>query len=150
LLKATGSDSRHEKLGNGLTTTAADRVVDPPLPVQVMLYVVLTVGATERDPEAADGEKPVPRQEVALVDDHESLDDAPGAMPSGLALKMSVGAFGDGAATALCTTHPVRSSSKATCHHVNELLVGPPMITPWLPGASEPTERVFGDGVGDA
>ena len=46
-----------------------------------MLYVVLTVGETETDPEAPDGEKPAPLQEVALVDDHESVEEAPGAMP---------------------------------------------------------------------
>ena len=35
------------KLGVGFTITGDDRAVDPPLPVQVMLYVVLTVGETE-------------------------------------------------------------------------------------------------------
>ena len=63
-----------------------------------MLYVVLTVGETERDPEAPDGEKPTPVQEVALVDDHDSVDEAPGAMPPGLALNESVGAVGDASA----------------------------------------------------
>ena len=67
------------KLGTGFTVTGANRVVDPPLPVQVMLYVVLTVGETARDPETPNGEKPVPLQEVALVDDHDSVDEAPGA-----------------------------------------------------------------------
>jgi len=51
--------------------TAADSAVDPPLPVQVMLYVALTVGETKEDPEVPDGEKPVPLQEVALVEDHD-------------------------------------------------------------------------------
>ena len=97
-LKATGSDWFQEKVGTGFTITAADRVVDPPLPVQVMLYVVLTVGETETDPEAPDGEKPTPLQEVALVDDQESVDEAPGAMPGGFALSVSVGTVGDTAA----------------------------------------------------
>jgi hypothetical protein len=47
--------------------------------VQVTLYVVLTVGETARDPETPDGEKPTPLHEVALVDDHDSVDEAPGA-----------------------------------------------------------------------
>jgi hypothetical protein len=98
LLKVTGSDCFHEKVGAGFTITGSDRVVDPPLPVQVMLYVVLTVGETEADPETPDEEKPTPLQEVALVDDHVSVDEAPGAMPTGLALNKSVGAFGDAGA----------------------------------------------------
>ena len=117
-LKATGSDFVQEKAGGGFTITGAVRVVDPPLPVQVMLYVVLTVGETERDPEAPDGEKPAPLQDVALVDDQESVEEAPGAMYAGLALNVRVGALGDAGATTLCAIHPVRLSSKATFHHV--------------------------------
>jgi hypothetical protein len=59
-----------------------------------MVYVVFTVGETRRDPEAPDGEKPVPLQEVALVDDHVSVDEAPAATLGGFALNESVGAFG--------------------------------------------------------
>jgi hypothetical protein len=102
-----------------------------------MLYVVLTVGETERDPETPDGEKPTPLQLVALVDDHVSVDEAPGATPTGLALSKSVGADGDTAARPLAyvgplwKVQPVRSSLKATCHHVKKLaLAGPPMTTP--------------------
>ena len=95
----TGSDFLQEKAGSGLTITGVVRVVDPPLPVQVTLYVVLTVGETVRDPEAPDGENPAPSQEVALVDDQDSVDEAPGAMYAGFALNMSVGAVGDAAAT---------------------------------------------------
>src|SRR5271165_3454666 len=84
--KVTGSDFVQEKPGAGFTITAVLRVVDPPLPVQVMLYVVLAIGETRRDPETPDGEKPVPLQEVAFVEDHDSVDQAPGAMPIGLAL----------------------------------------------------------------
>src|SRR6516162_3953662 len=94
-LKATGSDCRQARLGTGFTITAVDAVVDPPLPVQVMLYVVLTAGETERDPAGPDGGKPAPLQEVALVDDQERVDDAPAAMASGPALNVSIGAVGD-------------------------------------------------------
>jgi hypothetical protein len=81
--------------------TAADSAVDPPLPVQVMLYVALTVGETKEDPEVPDGEKPVPLQEVALVDVHVSVDEAPGATLGGFALNVRVGAVGDTAARLL-------------------------------------------------
>jgi hypothetical protein len=42
----------------------------------------------------------------------------------------------------------VRSSSKATCHHVYPLLAGPPTTMPWLPAASEPIAGVPGVGIG--
>ena len=63
-----------------------------------MLYVVLTVGETKEDPETPDGEKPVPLQEVALVEVHDNVDEAPGATPPGLAWNERVGAVGDAAA----------------------------------------------------
>ncbi len=66
--------------------------------MQVTLYMVSTVGETETDPDTPDGENPVPLQEVALVDDHESVDDSPGAMATGFASKRSVGAAGDAGA----------------------------------------------------
>jgi hypothetical protein len=100
-LKVTGSDRLQEKLGAGFTITGNDRVVDPPLPVQVMPYVVPTVGETERDPETPDGGKPAPLQEVALVDDHDSVDEPPGGTLGGFALNESVGAFGDAEARPL-------------------------------------------------
>ena len=65
------------------------------------MYVVLAVGETETDPETPVGEKPVPLQAVALVDDHESVDEAPEAMDPGLAPIISVGAVGDTAARPL-------------------------------------------------
>jgi hypothetical protein len=80
-LNVTGSDFVQETSGGGFTITDVLRAVVPPLPAQVMLYVVLAVGETRRDPETPDGEKPVPLQEVALVEDHDSVDKAPGAMP---------------------------------------------------------------------
>ena len=60
-----------------------------------MLYVVLTVGETKEDPEAPDGEKPVPLQEVALVDVHVSVDEAPGATLGPPAPNESSGAPGE-------------------------------------------------------
>jgi hypothetical protein len=62
---------------------------------------VLTVGETESNPETPDGEKPTPLQEVALVDDHESVDELPGAMYRGFALNETIGAVGDAAARPL-------------------------------------------------
>ena len=97
-MNVTGSDFVQEKSGAGFTITDVRRVVDPPLPVQVMLYVVLAAGETSRDPETPDGEKPVPLQEVALVEDHDSVDEAPEAMAPGLAWNERVGAPGDAAA----------------------------------------------------
>ena len=97
----TGSDWLQEKPGIGFTTTAADRVVDPPPPVQVMAYVVLTVGETETDPETPVAEKAVPVQAVALVDDHDSVDEAPEAMLAGSAPNESIGAVGEAAARPL-------------------------------------------------
>jgi len=96
--KVTGSDRFQAKSGAGFTITGVVRLVDPPLPVQVMWYVVVTVGETARDPETPDGEKPTPLQEVALVDDHDSVDEAPGATLEGFALNESVGAVGDAGA----------------------------------------------------
>jgi hypothetical protein len=69
--------------------------------VQVMLYVVLTAGETETDPKTPAGEKPVPLQEAAFVDDHVSIDEAPEAIDQGFAPIMRVGAVGDTAARPL-------------------------------------------------
>jgi len=83
--------------GNGFTSRDADRVVDPRTLVQVMLYVVVTLGETETDPDVPNGKKPVPVQASALLDDHESVDEAPGAMLAGFALNESIGAVDDAA-----------------------------------------------------
>ena len=63
--------------------------------------MVVAVGKTERDPEVPDGEKPTPLQEVALVDDHESVDETPGGTLAGFALNETGGAVGDTAVRAL-------------------------------------------------
>jgi hypothetical protein len=60
---------------------------------------VVALGKTEREPETPDGEKPTPLQEVALVDDHESVDETPGGTLAGFALNETGGAVGDTAAT---------------------------------------------------
>jgi hypothetical protein len=62
---------------------------------------VVAVGKTERDPEAPDGLKPDPLQEVALVDDHESVDETPGGTLAGFALNETGGAVGDTSARPL-------------------------------------------------
>ena len=56
---------------------------------------MVAVGKTERDPEAPDAEKPAPLQEVALVDDHESVDETPGGTLAAFALNKTGGAVGD-------------------------------------------------------
>ena len=113
-----------------------------------MVYVLLAVGETETDPETPLGEKPVPLQAVALVDDHKSVDEAPEAMLGGFAPNVSVGAVGDTAARPVWMVHPVRSSLKTACHHVNPLaLTGPPTTVPSFPSASTPIGDVLFDAV---
>ena len=110
----------------GSTTTAADRVVDPPLPMQVMLYVVLTVGEINGSRDAR-GREAVRLQAVGLVDDHESVDAPPEAMLVGFALNTSVGAVGDTAANIPLRPppgHVVVEGGPATTRTL--LLVGPP------------------------
>jgi hypothetical protein len=92
LSKVTGSDWHQDMLGNGVTFTDADRVVDPKPFVQLMLYVVVAPGVTEYAPDAPNDTKPVPVQAIALLDDHESFDKPPVGMLEGLALNESVGA----------------------------------------------------------
>ena len=100
--------------------------------------MVVALGETEADPDATNGRKPDPVQASPLLA-HESVDEAPGAMLAGLALKESVGAVDDAAARLLWKVHPVRSSLKDTSHHVIEpTLSGPPMTVPWFPCASTP------------
>jgi hypothetical protein len=88
-------------LGNGFTFRDVDRVVDPKPFVQVMPYVVVSLGETEADPDPTTGVKPDPVQASALLDDHESVDEAPGATRAGLPLNESVGAVDDASARPL-------------------------------------------------
>jgi hypothetical protein len=60
---------------------------------------VVAVGKTGRDPEVPLGKKPTPLQEVALGDDHESVDQTPGGTLAGFALSETGGAVGDTTAT---------------------------------------------------
>ena|SRR5271157_6103537 len=63
----------------------------PPAPVQVMEYVVVTVGETDVEPEVPDAVKLVPEQLVALVLLHVSVDDCPLVMEVGFAESVAVG-----------------------------------------------------------
>ena len=54
--------------------------------------MVVAVGETDTDPEVVPPvEKPVPVQEVALADDHVSVEDWPLVMLVGLAVRVAVG-----------------------------------------------------------
>jgi hypothetical protein len=143
-----GSDCVQDMPGNGLTFTDADRLVDPETFVQLIAYVVVSPGVTEYCPDAPNDAKPVPVQAIALFDDHESVETAPGVMLAGLALNERVGAVDDAASRLLWVVHPVRSSLKDTSHHVIEsALTGPPMTVPWFPCASSPIGFVPVDAV---
>jgi hypothetical protein len=87
-----------ESVDDTVTVTVA--VAVPPGPVAVAVYVVVAAGVTVAE---LAGAKPVPTPlsistVVAFVVDHESVEEAPGAIDIGNALKVIVGA-GDRAAT---------------------------------------------------
>jgi hypothetical protein len=88
-------------VGNGFTFRDVDRVVDPKPFVQLMPYVVVSLGETEADPDPSSGRKPDPVQASPLLDDHESVDEAPSVMLAGPALNESVGAVDDASARPL-------------------------------------------------
>ena len=76
-----------------VTVTVAERESLPPAPVQVTEYVVEDDGETETLPDVAPPvENPVPVQEVALADDHVSVEEFPFIMLVGLAESAAVGA----------------------------------------------------------
>ena len=62
-----------------------------------MPYVVVALGETEADPEANNGRKPDPVQANPLLD-HERVDEASLATPTGFAPNESIGAVDDAAA----------------------------------------------------
>jgi hypothetical protein len=107
--------------------------------------VVLVVGATETEPEVPEAENPVPEHEVALVEDHESVEDWPEVMEVGLAVREAVGAGGGGvyAARPSSPTHPSTPEVKSRFHQLkavpfNTADVGPPITvatapTTWVP-----------------
>lgn len=57
------------------TVTLAFAVAVPPAPVQLIEYEAVAVGETVALPEVPDAVKPVPVQEVALVEDQVRVDD---------------------------------------------------------------------------
>ena len=61
----------------------ADEV--PPVPVHVTEYVVVTLGETETEPEVPLAVKPVPVQDVALVEDQVRVEEFPETTEVGLA-----------------------------------------------------------------
>lgn len=63
--------------GNGteVTPTPTFAVAVPPAPVQLIEYEAVAVGETVALPEVPDAVKPVPVQEVALVEDQVRVDD---------------------------------------------------------------------------
>ncbi|OHA00324.1 MAG: hypothetical protein A3C11_01240 [Candidatus Sungbacteria bacterium RIFCSPHIGHO2_02_FULL_49_12] len=80
------------------TLTLADFIADPAVPVQVNVYVVVTVGLTDSVPDSA----LVPTQPseavqvVALADDQVRVDDWPGVIVEGEADRDRVGVPGGG------------------------------------------------------
>ena len=76
---------------SGMKVTVAFADAVPPAPVHVIVYVVVTIGETLTDPETPDGVNPLPVQLVALVEDHESVDDCPAMTDVGDAERETVG-----------------------------------------------------------
>jgi hypothetical protein len=79
------------------TATDALALAEPPVPVQVMLYVVFEVGATETEPDVPFALKPLPVHEDALVELQVSVADWPLVIEVGFALNVTVGAGVDAA-----------------------------------------------------
>ena len=74
-----------------VTVTVVLEFAVPPAPVQATEYVVVTVGETEDEPYVAPPvENPVPVQEAASVEDHESVEDWPEMILVGLAEREAV------------------------------------------------------------
>lgn len=77
--------------------------VVPPEPVQAIEYVVVDAGVTDIEPLVARDwlHPPVPVQDVALVEDHVSIELAPGRIDVGLAENVTVGNAGGAADTVI-------------------------------------------------
>ncbi|MGH9436704.1 MAG: hypothetical protein ACRD22_02110, partial [Terriglobia bacterium] len=58
-------------------------------PEQFMEYVVLSVGETESEPDVPFAVKPVPMQEVALVEDQVRVEEPPEVIEVGLAVRVA-------------------------------------------------------------
>jgi hypothetical protein len=77
-----------------LIVTVARAVAEPPSPVQVTEYEVVTVGETTAEPDIADAVKWLPVQDEALVELHDRVEDWPALMVFGLAEREAVVAGG--------------------------------------------------------
>ena len=86
--------------GDAITVTVADWVADPPPPVQVRVYVEVTVGVADCVPETVFAPDHVPDavQDVASVEVHESVEDWPLVIDKGEVESEIVGAWGGGGA----------------------------------------------------
>ena len=77
---------------DAVTVTVALLAGDVPLaPVHVTEYVVVTLGETETEPEVPLAVKPVPVQDVALVEDQVRVEEFPETTEVGLAESEAVG-----------------------------------------------------------
>ncbi len=72
------------------TVTVVLAVADPPSPVQMTEYEVVTVGETTAEPGVSDMVKPPPVQDEAFVEFHNKVEDCPGLMVLGLAEREAV------------------------------------------------------------
>ena len=82
-----------------MTVTVAEHVTEPPEPVAVPVYVVITVGEIVREPEATGVTEPMLwliENDVALDVVQESVEDEPVWMEDGEAVSAQVGTGGGG------------------------------------------------------
>jgi len=78
--------------GTELTVTVALFETEPPIPVQVIEYVVVCDGVTLCEPEVPVVVNPLPVQAVAPVEVQVRVDDCPAVIDAGFAVKVAVGA----------------------------------------------------------
>jgi hypothetical protein len=92
-----------------VTLTVALCAADPPVPVQVIVYLVVVVSAAvvcEPLVASAPLQPPEAAQLIALVEDQASTDVAPLAIVLGLALKLTVGTGVVTVTVAVCAAVP--------------------------------------------
>ena len=90
--KIVSGSAERLTLGGWITVTVTPAVAEPPGPVTVMVYVVVSVGEIETDPFT--GTVPTPwsmAAESALVEFHSSVADSPSEMVTGSAERLKVG-----------------------------------------------------------
>jgi len=81
--------------------------VVPPVPVQDPVYVVDCDGETDVEPEVPTDPIPEMVQLVALVDDHDNVDEFPCAIVDGESESVAVGGVGTVTTTELYVVHDV-------------------------------------------